>query len=102
METLKATISRGEKKKSLQLQLKEQIIEINLAEDNPNNVKSAFNKLLQALKSGEIKFKLEDRIEDLYFHVSKEYITQLNAEITAVYKEMKDLELLTPRSKKAK
>ena len=57
-------------------------------------VKSVFNKLLSHLKTGEIDFNLTDGADDLYFHICKEYITQLNAELKSTYTELKDNGLL--------
>ena len=46
------------------------------------------------LKNGEIDFNLTDTKDDLYFHICKEYITQLNAELKSTYTELKDNGLL--------
>ena len=67
---------------------------INLTEDKPIEVKSTFNKLLLELKKGEFKFELDDDKEDLFFHISTEYISQLNAELSSIYKELEDYDLL--------
>lgn len=92
--TNKATIKREETKATLLLEAGSSTIQIVLTEDNPNNVKMAFNGLLKELKKGLIEFKLEDTAEDLYHHICKEYITQLNAELKSVYAELSELELL--------
>ena len=55
---------------------------------------STFNKLLLELKKGEFKFELDDDKEDLFFHISTEYISQLNAELSSIYKELEDYDLL--------
>jgi len=94
METHNATIERKEGTATLKLKLGETLLNIVLTEDKPNDVKSVFNKLLEHLKSGEFEFNLTDDKEDLYFHICKEYITQLNVELKSTYKELQDNGLL--------
>ncbi|MGQ8336640.1 hypothetical protein ACUNWD_08825 [Sunxiuqinia sp. A32] len=94
METFKASIIRGDQNTILALNVGDNRYDIILTEDNPNGVKTVFNRLLQQLKNGVFNFELEDSTEDLYFHISKEYITQLNSELSNVYNELKDYELL--------
>lgn len=94
METHKATIDRKDNSAILNLAIGEIELNIVLTEDKPNDVKTVFNKLLEKLKSGVFDFNLADEKEDLYFHICKEYITQLNAELKSTYKEMQDNGLL--------
>jgi len=94
METHNATIERKDDNATLKLALGITVLDIVLTEDKPNDVKSVFNKLLEQLKSGEFEFSLTDEKEDLYFHICKEYITQLNAELKSTYKELQDSGLL--------
>lgn len=94
METHKATINRTDTKTSLVLSIGTNVLEINLTEDKPIEVKSVFNKLLLELKKGEFEFELDDDKEDLFFHISTEYISQLNAEISSIYKELEDYDLV--------
>lgn len=94
METHNATIERKDNNAILKLALGETILDIVLTEDKPNDVKTVFNKLLKQLKSGEFSFNLTVEKEDLYFHICKEYITQLNAELKSTYKELQDNGLL--------
>lgn len=94
MATHNATIERKDNNAILKLALSGEELKIVLTEDNPNEVKSVFNKLLSHLKSGEVDFSLTDTTEDLYFHICKEYITQLNAELKSTYAELKDNGLL--------
>lgn len=94
MATHNATIDRKESSATLKLALGESQLSIVLTEDNPNEVKTVFNKLLEHLKNGELEFNLTDEKEDLYFHICKEYITQLNAELKSTYKELQDNGLL--------
>lgn len=98
METFKASIIRGDQDTTLALSVNGEQLNITLTDDNPNNVKIVFNKLLKLLKDGMFKFELDDTKEDLFYHISKEYITQLNAELSSVFKELDDYELLnTPK-----
>ena len=94
MATHNATIHRKDSSATLKLALDADELNIVLTEDNPNEVKIVFNKLLERLKSGEFDFNLTDEKEDLYFHICKEYITQLNAELKSTYKELQDNGLL--------
>lgn len=97
MATHNATIERKETQAILKLDLETHELSIVLTEDNPNEVKSVFNKLLTHLKNGEIEFNLTDEKEDLYFHICKEYITQLNAELKSTYTELIDNGLLNKK-----
>jgi hypothetical protein len=90
----KATIERHEQQTMLVLNVDDKKFEILLTEDRPNEIKSVFNRLLQELKKGEIVFAFEDGIEDLYHHVAQEYIKQLNVELSSVFQELKDYDLL--------
>lgn len=94
METHKAKIERRDNSTALKLILNSTELEIILTEDKPNDIKNVFNKLLELLKSGAINFALEDEKEDLYHHVCKEYINQLNTELNSVYQELSDHGLL--------
>jgi hypothetical protein len=94
MATHNATIERKDNSAILKLALGETVLDIVLTEDKPNDVKTVFNKLLELLKSGEFDFNLADEKEDLYFHICKEYITQLNTELKSTYKELQDNGLL--------
>lgn len=95
MATHNATIDRKENNSAtLKLMLGTEELNITLTKDSPNEVKSVFNKLLLHLKNGEIDFNLIDTKEDLYFHICKEYITQLNSELKSTYIELKDNGLL--------
>ena len=90
MEMHNATIERRESGATLKLALGDNVLDIVLTEDKPNDVKNVFNKLLERLKNGRFEFILIDEKEDLYFHICKEYITQLNAELKSTYNELKD------------
>ena len=94
MATHKATIERKDKSATLKLTVEKTVLNIVLTEDKPNDVKSVFNKLLELLKGGLFDFTLSDDKEDLYHHICKEYITQLNAELKSTFQELKDNGLL--------
>ena len=65
------------------------ILDIPITQDEPKAVQKVFNYLIKALKKGAFNFKIEE-IEggDIYYHVAKEYIEQLNAELDDVHEEM--------------
>ena len=94
METKKALIHRQKESTSLLLKMGSKDIQIILTDDNPNNIKAAFNELLQELKLSNFNFELYDQKEDLYFHICKEYISQLNNELNSVRSEMIDYGLI--------
>ena len=94
METRKASIKRDKKNTYLVLETSPKNLEIILTDDNPNSIMTAFNSLLGELKKGLIQFDLVDSKEDLYYHICKEYVKQLNTEIKEVFNELKDYELL--------
>lgn len=94
MATHNATIERKGTGATLKLAIGREELNIVLTDDNPHEVKSVFNKLLIHLKQSEIDFNLLDDKEDLYFHICKEYIIQLNAELKSTFKELEDNGLL--------
>jgi hypothetical protein len=98
MGTHKAKIERKNDSAVLKFVLSSTELEIVLTEDKPNDVKNVFNKLLEQLKSGLFSFELEDEKEDLYHHICKEYITQLNTELNSIYQELSDNGLLENNS----
>lgn len=93
METKKATIKREESNTYLVLEVGDNPIQIILTDDNPNNVKSAFNLILKELKKGLFEFELEDDNSDLYNNICVEYINQLNSEIKSIHEELEEYEL---------
>ncbi|WP_091315139.1 hypothetical protein [Flavobacterium terrigena] len=94
MEIHKAIIERNTAEATLKLLVGTDELNIVLTDDKPNEVKSVFNKLLLHLKNGEFEFELTDDKEDLYFHICKEYIIQLNSELKSTYTELRDNGLL--------
>ena len=93
MEIKKATIKREELNTYLVLQVGDNPIRITLTDDNPNNVKSAFNIILKELKRGLFEFELDDESSDLYNNICVEYLNQLNTELKTIHAELEDYEL---------
>ncbi|KGJ92080.1 hypothetical protein [Thalassotalea sp. ND16A] len=86
METVSAKLLSTEDKYFIEMS--EIDVSIPISDDNANNVKSAFNKLIQRLKQGEFSIELEESDAGLFYHVANEYIVQLNVELAEVHKEM--------------
>lgn len=89
METIKATVVELEEKHFIKIDIRGEEIKIPISEDRPNEVKSAFNKLIARIKEGEFEIELKDIGQDLFSQVANEYIVQLNREIQEVRGEMK-------------
>ncbi|WP_457332342.1 hypothetical protein [Rhizobacter sp. P5_C2] len=94
MVTLDATVECVEEKYFLKINVEEGPITIPLSDDNPNAVKSAFNKLIQRISIGEFTIKLDIVGEDLFSMVANEYLAQLNREIQEVRSQMKEYDLV--------
>ena len=94
MVTLEAMVECIEEKYFLKINVEEKPVSIPLSDDNPNEVKSAFNKLIQRIKIGEFTIKLDKVGDDLFSMVANEYLTQLNREIQEIYSQMKAHNLL--------
>ena len=90
METISATVESRDSQHFIKIGTEDMDIIIPMSEDKPNEVKSAFNKIIVRIKSGEFQIKLEEVGEDLFSQVANEYITQLNREIREIYGEMKE------------
>jgi molybdopterin converting factor small subunit len=88
MEALKAFVRVDEEMYTLEIELGDEVAIIPLSQDQPNEVKEAFNKLIKRLKSGFFQVELQDGGEDLFSQVSKEYLVQLNRELGDVFGEM--------------
>ena len=65
-------------------------IKFPISNDDPKEVKKAFNKLLIRLKKGQFKIELKEETEDLFCQVAKEYLNQLNSELQEVFEEMQE------------
>ena len=68
--------------------LEESQISIPISNDDPNAVKSAFNCLIERLKGGVFSISLKDADKDLFYHVAREYLEQLNGELLDVHQEI--------------
>lgn len=89
METIKATVVHLDDKYFIKILAGDDEINIPISEDKPNEVKSAFNKIITLIKSGEFQIKLNEVGEDLFSQVANEYLIQLNREIKEIRGEMK-------------
>lgn len=94
MVTLDATVERVEEKYFLKINVEQGPVTIPLSDDNPNAVKSAFNKLIQRIRIGEFTIKLDKVGEDLFSMVASEYLAQLNREIQEVHSQMQEYGLV--------
>lgn len=88
MEILDAIVEELNEKYFIKIKSGVNEIFIPMSEDRPNEVKSAFNKIITRLKDGVFQIKLVSMGEDLFSLVASEYITQLNREIQEVFGEM--------------
>lgn len=94
MVTLDATVECVEEKYFLRINVEQGPVTIPLSDDNPNAVKSAFNKLVQRIRIGEFTIKLDKVGEDLFSMVANEYLAQLNREIREVHSQMQEYGLV--------
>lgn len=94
METFRAIVERLEDKYFIKIEAGDEVISIPMSEDKPNDVKSAFNKIITRIKTNEFQIKLEEVGEDLFTQVANEYISQLNREIREVHGAMKEYGLI--------
>jgi hypothetical protein len=88
METVRATVVEIDAKHFIKIETKPEEIRIPISEDKPNEVKSAFNKIIARLRGGCFRIELAEVGEDLFTQVANEYVTQLNREIQEVFGEM--------------
>lgn len=93
MATKKATIKREENSTDLVLEVGEGSVKIILTDDNPNNIKTAFNSILKELKNGLFEYVLEDQKSDLYNNICIEYLKQLNTEMEIIHSELTEYNL---------
>ncbi len=89
METINATVVNIDDKYFIKIKIEDEEISIPLSDDKPNEVKSAFNKIIARIKVGEFQIALDKVGDDLFTLVANEYLTQLNREIQEVHGEMK-------------
>ena len=94
METIRATVESLDDRYFIKINTENMEIRIPMSDDKPNEVKSAFNKIITRIKGGEFQIKLEEIGEDLFSLVANEYLTQLNREIQEVHGVMKQYGLV--------
>ena len=100
METVRASVVEADDKHSIEIVTNGERIRIPISEDKANEVKSAFNKLIERIKEGKFEIQIVDEGDDLFSQVAKEYITQLNREIVEVRDEMIQYGLIEDRDGK--
>jgi len=89
MEAIKAFVVQVEEKRYINMIIGDVEIRIPMSEDKPNEVKSAFNKLIASIQDTDFQIEMKEVGEDLFSQVANEYIAQLNREIQEVRGEMK-------------
>ncbi len=88
MEILDATVVEDNGKYFIRIMDGVESINIPISDDQPNEVKSAFNKIILRLKRGKFKINMVEVSQDLFSQVANEYIKQLNRELLEVFGEM--------------
>lgn len=95
METHEAIVTVVDSEHYLCLKIEDTVLKVPLTKDEPNEIKKVFNELIIHLKKGPFNFVIaEKEDEDLIYHVAKEYVKQLNTELSEVYQELEDHQLL--------
>lgn len=95
METHEATVIVDGSDHILCLTIGDSILKLALTRDEPNEIKKLFNDLIVHLKKGQFEFSMEEKEDgDLIYHVAKEYIDQLNKELSEVYQELEAYHLI--------
>ena len=98
MATHNATIERKEDAIAiLKLAIGSEELKIVLTEDNPNSIKSVFNKKDFSSQNDFYNQIRNGKIIGQANIICKEYITQLNAELKSTYTELKDNDLLNDK-----
>lgn len=100
METLRSTVEGIDSKYFIIIRAGADEIRIPISEDKPNEVKSAFNKIIARIKAGEFQIKLDEVRDDLFSQVANEYLSQLNREIQEIRGEMNHYGLVNGVSQK--
>lgn len=95
METHEAKVIVEGSEYILNLNINDFNLKLPLTKDEPNEIKKVFNKLIINLKKGAFEFSMAEKEDgDLIYHVAKEYIDHLNKELSEVYQELKDYNLI--------
>lgn len=90
MENKEVQLIEKEKNYYLTFKFDEEVLEISLTEDKPNDIKLVFNKLIEELKKEKFNLIFTKKDETLYSLISEEYISQLNTELDIIYNELND------------
>jgi len=95
METHEAILEEVDSEHYLSLKIGDTVLKIPLTKDEPNEIKKVFNALIIRLKKGPFNFTMVEKEDgDLIYHVAKEYVKQLNTELSEVYQELEHNQLL--------
>ena len=95
MEKYNAVVIEEESEHFISLSVQDKKLKIPLTKDEPNEVKKVFNQLIVFLKKGLFNFTMEEKEDgDIFYHVAKEYVDQLNSELADIYKELTDCSLI--------
>ena len=95
MEIFEAKIIEEDDKFFISIDAREDKLNIPISEDQANAVKAVFNDLIKKLRDGIFEIQLTEEKSDLPSLVAKEYLSQLNRELTDVHNEMVRLGLLS-------
>lgn len=88
METLSAAVREIDSKYFIVIEVGTEEVRIPLSDNKPTQVKKAFNRLILRIKEGPFELRLNEVGDDLFSHVAKEYMKQLNREVREVRAEM--------------
>ncbi len=95
METHDAKVTLDGSEHFLSFKIKDSILCLPLTKDEPNEIKKVFNELVIHLRKGLFEFSMEEKEDgDLIYYVAKEYVTQLNKELSEVYRELEAYQLI--------
>lgn len=95
MDTYNAEVIEIDDEHFLNLKVEKDGLRIPITKDEPVEIKNVFNSLILKLKKGPFKFSIKE-VEngDIIYQVAKEYIEQLNSELSDIYKELEESDLL--------
>lgn len=88
MEMYDAKMTNDGENHFLELNIISTTLKISMTEDLPNEIKAAFNQLILRLKIEHFNFNVGDVGTDLFSQIAKEYIDQLNKELTTIHNEL--------------
>lgn len=95
METYNAEVIEIETESYLSFDVKGEKYNIPLTKDEPKEIKDVFNQLIVNLKKGPFNFSIPEKEDaDIIYHVAKEYVDQLNTELSDIYKELEEYNLI--------